>query len=284
MSLRPKHLPPVLREVPKPSPGLVQRRPAVLPPRSPAPHVRAAVAKIAQPAFPVARPGSPGHAIQRAAAAPAAAPTPSSVVSSLEQMGALPYDNETKESARERLDGFLTGQSVEFEVKLPRSMFDQDGRATLTAMAAQTDATRTVEGTVFEVIDLKNRFVDTKLRPLFMYMYTAVRSVEINYKNGPLHRNEEHKLPLSDNEWRYIECYYAGGGTRLVVDVKTWISYVSAHYGKFYVLADAGQNPVTEVQRLVVEARVVSGAYRTGNWNGFKALYPAKVKALTGGS
>lgn len=282
MSLRPKHLPPVLREVPSPFSALAQRRPAGSPPRPLAPHVKAAVAKIAQPALPVARPGSPGHAIQRASAP--VATTPSSVVSSLEQMGAVPYDNETKESAQERLHGFLTGQSVEFEVKLPRSMFDQEGRKTLTALAEQTDEKKAVDGTVFEVIDLKNRFVDTKLRPVFMYMYTAVRSVAINYKNGPLHRNEESKLPTADNEWRYIECYYAGGGTRLVIDVKHWVSYVSAHYGKFYVLTDAGQNPVTGVQELVVETRVVSGAYRTGNWNGFRTLYPAKVKMLTEGT
>jgi len=168
----------------------------------------------------------------------------------------------------------------EMAASATRDDFDKNGKATIAALAALTNQTKAVEGTVYDVVDLGLRLAHNSGRSLFQYMFNALSTAALNYKNGPLHRNEEEKLPTTDNDWRYMELYYCGGGTRLIIDTKLWLAFVSMHYGKFYVLTNGGQNPITQNQAVVVECRILSVAFKTGNWKPFAAVYPGKLAAM----
>jgi hypothetical protein len=153
---------------------------------------------------------------------------------------------------------------------------DDKAKRLLDQLAAECDQSQEVDGKEFEVIDLASRAKHTKLTPAFKAMHDALFRILVNYKNGPTHRNEEAKLPLDDSDWRYIECYYLMGGIRLVADAKTDVSFVSAHYGTFYVLADNGDNPLPKHVRQ--EVAELSEAAHTGDWSRLSATYAAKAK------
>jgi hypothetical protein len=202
--------------------------------------------------------------------------TPSGAAAFLERMTEI---SKVPGGLSQHLSPFTPVERVVAPAK--RDDFDKNGRATITALAGQTNLRKTVDGIPFEVVDLSQRFNDTPtLSTIFQQMFTAIGTAEVNYKNGPLHRNDEGKLPTADNGWRFIELYYCGGGTRLVIDVKTWTAFVSMHYGRFYVLSDYGRNPINGRLPLLVEIRTLSACYKSGNWDLFKRLYPAKVASL----
>lgn len=131
------------------------------------------------------------------------------------------------------------------EASTEKKAFRDNGAATLLLLAAECADTENIEGIQFDVIDLKLRNQDTQNKKLYRYLYEQLAGMEINHKNGPIYRNDNKALPAVKNGARYVECYYAGGGLRAVVDTELWITYVSAHYGTFYVLRDDGHNPIS---------------------------------------
>ena len=166
------------------------------------------------------------------------------------------------------------------DIPVKRDVYDKEGRATLAALAQQCNKTVSVDGRPYQVIDLAQRNEHSEHTNIFKNLYAQIGKAAVNYKNGPLHRNEEAKLPVSDPDWRYIECYYAGGGLRLVVDTKKWLSFVSSHYSTPYLLTDGGQNPINHNPEFVAEVRLLSFSYKNDNWSAFSKVHPQKVKEM----
>lgn len=157
--------------------------------------------------------------------------------------------------------------------KKRESVEGKNGKDLFANLAKQTGRTKAVDGIVFPVIDLGERHQDTIFTKWFKELKLSVAQSAVNYKNGPIHRNEEEKLPVADSGWRYVECYFLAGGARLIIDVKTWTSFVSIHYSSFYVLEDGvNKNPVNDNQNLVISARINSSSVRTENYEGIKYL------------
>ncbi|WP_437283489.1 hypothetical protein WME90_23815 [Sorangium sp. So ce375] len=180
------------------------------------------------------------------------------------------------------IDATYQAYLKQFETPLDlKSYFPNDNEAKrlLDQLAAECNLLRKVDGKEFNVIDLASRAKHTALTPAFKVMHGALFKIAVNYKNGPTHRNEEEKLPVADSKWRYIECYYLMGGIRLVADVKTGVSFVSAHYGTFYVLTDNGNNPLPKhVQQ---EVAALSKAARTDKWDSLPPEYKVKADLAT---
>jgi hypothetical protein len=169
-----------------------------------------------------------------------------------------------------------------------RDLFDTHSKDTIAVLAEVTAREGfppeiTIDGVQYRTIELSLRDQAIPEQKLFQEMFAALMKLELNYKNGPRHDNREGNLPAPDSDWRYIECYYAGGGTRVVLDMKSWVFFVSPHYGRFYVVLNHGQNPIEFNHAVLVEARILSGAYRHNFWDGFMELYPAKYEAIKKG-
>jgi glutathione peroxidase-family protein len=160
----------------------------------------------------------------------------------------------------------------------PKAVFKESAKGTLKTLAETCAEQETVDGTVFDVIDLAWKNKDTPYRKLFQQLTTDLTTVEVNYKNGPLHQNLEGKLPKSDDAARYVECYYCSGGMRIVYDTKVGRAFVSDHYGVFYVLTLGGQNPIP--YSVAFEAGSYINASKTQKWDSFLGKYGPKLETI----
>jgi hypothetical protein len=164
------------------------------------------------------------------------------------------------------------------KIQDPKAVFKESAKGTLKTLAETCEEQETIDGKVFDVIDLAWRNKHTECRKLFEQLYTDLTTVAVNYKGGPLHGNLEAKLPVSDDDARYVECYYCSGGMRIVYDTKVSRSFVSDHYGVFYVLTLDGENPIP--YPVAFEAGIYINAYKTNEWDVFNLRYGAKVEKL----